>query len=510
MPEIYKPHDFEIQRQQRNITQHQKRSRYELREGVLVDNLIKPQNNLSSVYDELLIGEAKIPPLSTKNNVTQYKKNSFFTNQALLPLCLLTTGIFAGLAGISGLLLKAAKNKIKLPSWQTLPEISRNIALNDENNFAIYTALQKPNFQTFMSACGIFTFGAATVIAKNFIEGSKDIWIKKQEADIQRNLQEELINVETKTFSGKIQIIRNMLANKAKEFETALQVNDLEINPKKHKSKNFQRFLNFKSNNTKNDSTSNKNSKSNNLIFTLLTGTTTIAILGFTYLALKNLQKTGKFFEEYKKTMQNKIQELLQTSTLEEATDITTLKKIIIVLQPNKNDLDNILSPLENKIEEKKLNTLKNEIIQEVEKISQAPPEAFAGTPNPKPSFYSYIDDARSHLYNWLMNFDSPLLGALFCGITGIGAISFVGNKAVEALKTVQVSKVNAQTELNLQKRLVDVELKNFETKKNAAISPLIEEFYRQLYNKKDKKELKNMAENILREIKNGPPYVYS
>jgi hypothetical protein len=61
-----------------------------------------------------------------------------------------------------------------------------------------------------------------------------------------------------------------------------------------------------------------------------------------------------------------------------------------------------------------------------------------------------------------------------------------------------------------LQNRLVSTELRNFKAKKDAAIQPLSEEFYRQSANGKPKEELKVMADNILLEIKNGPPFVYS
>ena len=76
--------------------------------------------------------------------------------------------------------------------------------------------------------------------------------------------------------------------------------------------------------------------------------------------------------------------------------------------------------------------------------------------------------------------------------------------------KEVQVKKINAQTELDLQKRLVSTELRNFKSKKDAAIQPLMEEFYKQVQNGKPKEQLKTMADNILFEVKNGPPFVYS
>ena len=72
------------------------------------------------------------------------------------------------------------------------------------------------------------------------------------------------------------------------------------------------------------------------------------------------------------------------------------------------------------------------------------------------------------------------------------------------------MKKLNAETEINLQQRLVATELRNFKSKKDAAIQPLIDEFYWQVAQGKPKEELKIMADNILLEIKNGPPFVYS
>ncbi len=44
-------------------------------------------------------------------------------------------------------------------------------------------------------------------MGKMFMDGFKDIWVKRREADIQKNLQENLIAVETQAFSGKISYI---------------------------------------------------------------------------------------------------------------------------------------------------------------------------------------------------------------------------------------------------------------------------------------------------------------
>ena len=85
-----------------------------------------------------------------------------------------------------------------------------------------------------------------------------------------------------------------------------------------------------------------------------------------------------------------------------------------------------------------------------------------------------------------------------------------MGELGVNAYKDVQVKKFNAETELDLQKRLVSTELRNFKSKKDASIMPLCDEFYRQKREGKPKDELKIVADNILNEIKNGAPYVYA
>ena len=108
------------------------------------------------------------------------------------------------------------------------------------------------------------------------------------------------------------------------------------------------------------------------------------------------------------------------------------------------------------------------------------------------------------------MNPNNPQFKNLFIGIAGVTAMAYCGKAASEAVKEVQVKKYNAQIELNLQKRLVSTELRNFKAKKEAAIEPLCDEFYKQKNEGKSKEELKVMADNILFEIKNGPPFVYS
>ena len=108
------------------------------------------------------------------------------------------------------------------------------------------------------------------------------------------------------------------------------------------------------------------------------------------------------------------------------------------------------------------------------------------------------------------MNPKNPQFKNLFFGISGISALAYCGKTASEAIKDVQVKKYSADVELELQKRLVSTELRNFKAKKDSAIEPLCEEFFTQKKAGKSAEELKIMADNILFEIKNGPPFVYS
>ena len=111
------------------------------------------------------------------------------------------------------------------------------------------------------------------------------------------------------------------------------------------------------------------------------------------------------------------------------------------------------------------------------------------------PAFNSFVEDYRAFFYNWLLDTANPQFEYLFYGITGLTAATYGGKLAGDAVKEVQVKKINAETELELQKRLVSTELRNFKSKKDAAIQPLVEEFYKQVDSgKRTKEELKTMA----------------
>ena len=49
--------------------------------------------------------------------------------------------------------------------------------------------IQSPNRRTILASIGVITLASMAFIAKNFIDGFKEIWVKKQEANIHKNLE---------------------------------------------------------------------------------------------------------------------------------------------------------------------------------------------------------------------------------------------------------------------------------------------------------------------------------
>jgi hypothetical protein len=127
-----------------------------------------------------------------------------------------------------------------------------------------------------------------------------------------------------------------------------------------------------------------------------------------------------------------------------------------------------------------------------------------------KIQYYCYLDEDRGHLYNWVINPENKFTKYIFLSFATISSVGYIFKQAIDAVKTVTVARENSKTERDLKKRLVEVEIENFKAKKNSAIEPLMESFDQKIKDGKNKEEIKKYAENILFEIKNGPPYVYS
>lgn len=490
--------------QHRNMTQSQKRNINSTKEGVIVNSFVKDNEiSLSDLKDTFIISDDTSMPAQL------YKDNNII-DKKLLPLSTIALGVMGAIAGLTGFVRYSAKASKNLAKEKWLPAVTRNVNLSKETSQVIYQMVQSPNSKTFIAGAGVLTLSAMAFMGKTFFDGYKDIWVKRKEANIQKNLQENLIAVETQAFSGKMQIIRSMLSKYTRDFEGFL-------NPPEEKPdtpfgrKSFAQFA-FTSGNNENITFPQK-AKENGFGNALLGVATLAGIVGLGFLSLKNLTKSKMHLQETLEQTKKAIAQLVKTSTNEtKHIDEKNLEHMFIEIENSKGIKEFIKEQVTalNWTKEEKEN-FEKKIIEKIETSTTKVNPNIGGDGTPKPAFNSFVDDYKAFFYNWLLDTSNPQFGLLFGGITSITAIGYGGKLAGEALKDVQVKKINAQTELDLQKRLVSTELRNFKAKKDSAINPLVKEFYKQVDSgKRSKQELKTMAENILLEIKNGPPFVYS
>ena len=490
--------------QHRNMTQSQKRNINSTKEGVIVNSFVKDNDiSLSDLKDTFVISDDTTMP-------SQLYKDNQIVDKKLLPLSTIALGVMGAIAGLTGFVRYSAKASKNLAKEKWLPAVTRNVNLSKETSQVIYQMVQSPNSKTFIAGAGVLTLSAMAFMGKTFFDGYKDIWVKRKESNIQKNLQENLIAVETQAFSGKMQIIRSMLSKYTKDFEGFL-------NPPEEKPdtpfgrKSFAQFA-FTSGNNENITFPQK-AKENGFGNALLGVATLAGIIGLGFLSLKNLTKSKVHLQETLEQTKKAISQLVKTSTNEtKHVDEKNLEHMFVEIENSKGIKEFIKEQVTalNWTKEEKEN-FEKKIIEKIETSTTKVNPNIGGDGTPKPAFNSFVDDYKAFFYNWLLDTSNPQFGLLFGGITSITAIGYGGKLAGEALKDVQVKKINAQTELDLQKRLVSTELRNFKAKKDSAINPLVKEFYKQVDSgKRSKQELKTMAENILLEIKNGPPFVYS
>ena len=486
-------HDGETLRQQRNLTTQQRKTNAYIKEGVLVNNFIKDNTengvNLNETYDTLVISQNVKMPEKLQEDIKPKEKS-------LLPISAAAVGVMTGVALLTAFIRRNTKINMEsaIRKVEKLPTTTRNVAINDETHQAIYRMIRNPTPKTILAGSGVLALSAMAFMGKTFFDGYKDVWVKKKEADIQKNLQEKLVDVETQSFSGKIQIIRSLLSEKAGELGRYV-AGDIKF--RRHP----KIFAGISFGNEKN----NTEKKASHYNYFLLGAGTVAAIVGLGFLAMKNLNAGRKHINRYFDKQKEVLKNLIKTSTEEtKANDKITLKGLFHDIDATKEYIEETLKGLNWKQEE--IDAFTKEVLKSTAKVN----EAMGGDGSDKTTFYSHVDDYRAHLFNYLLNTDNEQFKQLFFGITSLTAFAYGGKLTGEAIKDVEVKKINAETELNLQKRLVSTELRNFKSKKDAAIQPLIDEFYRQVQAGKPKEELKVIADNILFEIKNGPPFVYS
>jgi len=498
MTRINSVNDIETTRQKRNLTESQKRSADATKEGVVINSFVKDVD-MHDLYDSMVISDsAKLPQKINED------KNS--KEKSIMPISLIATGVMGVMALLSLFVKKNAKVIAEIDVAKKVQAMPRNLSINEETHQAIFQMVQCPNKKTIMAGVGVLTISAMAFMGEMFMNGFKDVWVKKKEADIQKNLQENLIAVETQSFSGKIQIQRSMLADKAREFSEYLCA-------KVESPVAFKKMMSgdrafFTGRHTEPVVTS-KQKKENNLKYFILGATTLGAVVGFAFIALKNLGKSKQYLEKYIKGSKDEISKLISSSSIEtKENDKKILTNMFQSIDAEPKYIRDELNKLPWQVDEK--NKFTEDVLFEVQKSTAQADKALGGDGPPKPTFYSHVNDYRAFLYNYLLDTKNPQFKQLFFGITGITALSYGGSVLGEAVKDVQVKKMNATTELDLQQRLVSTELRNFKAKKDTAINPLCDEFYAQLKKGKPKSEMKTIAENILFEVKNGPPFVYS
>jgi hypothetical protein len=323
--------DGETQRQQRNLTESQRRANSYTKEGVLVNTYVKGGSDLECVsmhdsYDNFIISEQVNMPAGLNENKT--------AKLSIIPICAVATGIMAAVAGITALIKHSSKINLNIDELKRLPTTTRNVTLNDETHQALYQIIQSPNQKTILAGMGVLTLTVLAFTGKMFFDGFKDVWVKRQEAEIQKNLQENLISVETQSFSGKIQIIRSMLSHYAREFDEYLTSDGKAPRPNFGTTGN--KNIPFMSEKKDVDE---KNSGAKYIFAGLATA---FAMIGFGFLAMKNLSKSKKHLENYSKTTKNVIENIVSSSNDKtKKFDKETLTKLFNAIEADEEQVRN-------------------------------------------------------------------------------------------------------------------------------------------------------------------------
>ena len=271
--------DAETLRQQRNLTSSQKKNNLTTKEGVLVNNCVKDKEcTLDNSKDTFIISDKVPMPQKLYQDESSVDKK-------LIPLSGIALSVMGSIAILTAFLNHSAKVSVGLAKEKWLPSVTRNVQLSNEMYQVIYQFVQNPNQKTFIAGAGVLALTAMSFMGKTFFDGYKDVWVKRKEADIQKNLQENLIDVETQSFSGKMQIIRSMLSKYTADFEKYINPDNDKILPNFGKRK--YSTLPFTSEN--NDSPKKKFSNLGNILL----GVGTVAsIIGLGFISLRNLSKS--------------------------------------------------------------------------------------------------------------------------------------------------------------------------------------------------------------------------
>lgn len=468
--------------------------------GVLLNNYIKKEEKINSIdtFSSNLLTYPKNLQENENTSKEYLKENNFDYKKAIKPIALSFGLTLGGVLLLSSCFKNyskylSQKNNIVRPG-----DLPRSMNLLEETDLAIFRALRDPNKKNIFGLIGVGMFSILTLGAKNFIEGTKEIWVKKQNCDITQDLQTNLIDVEAQVFKGKLNVVNSLLTDTTKYFSDVLSDDKRNIT--------YKNYISFKGKENKNQKENNKN---NSLKTIGLIAGSLIGIIGLSYLAFKNYSKSMKNLELFEKKItdseiRKNIEKAIQNNDKNKA--IEELSNILKLINAKDETIKENLSKIKNITQIEIVNATKD--IKNAQIYAQAP-EALAGV-GEKIQYYCFVNEPRGHLYNWILNPDNPFNKFLFLSLATSSGLAFTLKQATQAVKEVTVSRENSNSELGLRKKLVNVEIENFKAKKMSAIIPLLENFELQRQQGKTKQELNELAQNILLEIKNGPPYVYA
>jgi len=452
--------------------------------GYVTDNLIMNRDRSNP-----LLSSPKLPDELTTPQKKENNNEKTLLKMISVPLGILGAGVLVTAAAASVFRGGLPKNlPKKLPVGELPPNIGTNTNLLSESELATYRFIRNPSTKSLLGAAAVYTFGAGASVLKNTVDGIKEIWVKQQQANINRNYQEGMIDVENRSFSGKKQIIRYMLNKNEKELG------------------NFNKMQNVSFTGSRENDKNPEQPKINPS--QLLIGALAIAGSGLLMvLSIKNIKRIGK-------DISSSVTDLRETFA-------GRLKNTEI--NPRPEELDNVA----NNISQQFINldivkpdevkgilgqtALSDELQKAIFKKATTP---YAKTHpsqgiDGKRTIFSIVNDASGFLYDFILE-PNKIKGALFAGLASITGLSYVGTKFVEANKEVRVEKAKADIDLDMNDKLVRVQLKNFKTKKESAVEPLIRDYKDFAKCPKTPKDvLKTTYNGIFEEIKNGPPFVY-
>ena len=120
--------DAEFNRQQRNMTNSQKKATLSIREGVVVNNCIK-DCNLNDTYNSMVISDKTKLPQDIYERQTSKEKS-------IIPVAGICLGVMGSVALLSMFVKRNAKNVIGLAKEKWIPTVTRNVNLSEETTQA--------------------------------------------------------------------------------------------------------------------------------------------------------------------------------------------------------------------------------------------------------------------------------------------------------------------------------------------------------------------------------------